>query len=199
MKITKNVTRRIEKLEKDFEEIKNLLIKIEGTTWWDNVDKTLQVKTDVDATLQIGQEFYGRGINKTGSQLDNGTVVYVGGGDAGSERPTFAKASATSWETSQNEIGVLTHDVANNTEGFATLIGLVRGLDTSGLTVGDPIYLSETDGEFTGTKPSAPAFPVTIGLVIKVGVTDGVIFVKAKVIQLTVFSMGHLLKVLMLL
>lgn len=39
MNITKNVTRRIEKLEKDFEEIKNLLIKIEGTTWWNNVDK----------------------------------------------------------------------------------------------------------------------------------------------------------------
>ena len=39
MAITKGITRRIEKLEKDFEEIKNLLIKIEGTTWWNNVDK----------------------------------------------------------------------------------------------------------------------------------------------------------------
>jgi len=54
---------------------------------------------------------------------------------------------------------------------------LVRGIDTSAFTAGNPIYLSSTAGDFTATKPVAPQHIVALGWVIKVNASSGEVFV----------------------
>jgi len=67
--------------------------------------------------------------------------------------------------------------IANGAEGFVTTFGLVRGIDTSGFTAGAPIYLSQTAGAFTSTRPTAPAHTVALGWVISVNASSGEVFI----------------------
>jgi hypothetical protein len=79
-------------------------------------------------TLQVGQETVIRARNITGSAILNNQVVYIAGAD--SNRPTIVKAQASSLATS-DVLGVLTQDIANGTEGFVTVLGIVRDVNTS--------------------------------------------------------------------
>lgn len=149
----------------------------EGDLYWNAIDHTLNVKTDTDTIIQVGQEVVVRIINKTGGELTNGEVVYINGADVPADRPTAIEADASTWEDSQMTLGVMTSTVADDAEGFVTVVGLVRDVDTSGMTAGDRIYLSETTGEFTKTRPSSPSYIIEIGVVVKVDAAEGIIFV----------------------
>ena len=146
----------------------------EGLVYWDTVAKTLAVKLDgPDVVMQIGQETHVRVLNKTGSDIPNGSVVYVNGQH--DNRPTIALAKADAAATAKLT-GMATETIKNNTTGYVTVFGLVRGLDTSAYTAGDKIYLSAaTAGAFTSTAPSFPNFVAFVGRVITVSATDGII------------------------
>lgn len=146
----------------------------EGDLYWNPTDHTLNIKTETETVLQIGQEQLVRGINNTGSTLTNGTVVFISGADAA--RPELTEANADAWETSQTTIGIVTSDITNGASGYATTLGLVRDLDTSGFSEGDTIYLDTTDGQFIASPPAHPAFTIRLGYIISVDASDGVIF-----------------------
>jgi hypothetical protein len=149
----------------------------EGDVRWNEDDKTLEIKTNTDAVLQVGQEFFLRATNKTGVQIDNGSLVYISG--AQGNRPTVALAQADAEPTSAGTIAFATHDVPDNTTGFFTHIGLVRGLDTDSFSEGDLLYLSpDTAGAWTNTKPNSPNHLVVVGVIITSSATEGVIFAK---------------------
>ena len=150
---------------------------IEGELHYNPIDKTLNVSTDTDTTIQVGQEVVVRIINKTGGELTNGEVVFINSADVTADRPTAIEADASTWEESQLTIGVMTSTVDDDAEGFVTITGLVRDVNTNGMTAGDRLYLSETTGAYTNVRPSSPAFIIDVGVVIKVGVSDGIIFV----------------------
>lgn len=142
---------------------------------WNDNDKTVEVGLDGGSILQIGQEIHLRATNKTGSQIDNGSVVYVTG--AQGQRPTIALADNESVATSLTTIGIATQDIADNGTGYVTLIGLVRDLNTSAFSDGDLVWLDTLAGGLTATRPSAPLTEMAIGVVLYSHGSEGIIVV----------------------
>lgn len=146
-----------------------------GSMYWDEGNKTPTIVIDTDVALQLGQEMLALVYNGTGSTITNGSVVAVSG--AQGQRPRVVLADADSEALSAPTLGIATEDIANGAEGFVTTFGFVRGINTSAFTAGAPIYLSQTAGQFTATRPAAPAHTVALGWVIKVNASSGEVFV----------------------
>jgi hypothetical protein len=117
--------------------------------------------------------------NATGSTLTKGTAVYITG--ATGQLPTVSKALATSDATSAQTLGLVTADLANNSNGNVTIIGLITNMNTSAYTDGEQLYLSPTTpGGLTGTKPYAPNHIVYVAVVEHAHPTQGKLFVKVQ-------------------
>lgn len=146
-----------------------------GSMFWDSGDGTPSVILNANTSLQLGQENIALVYNGTGSTIAKGSVVAVSG--AQGQRPSVVLADADSEALSAPTLGIAAEAIANGAEGFICTFGLVRGIDTSAFTAGAPIYLSQTAGQFTATRPSAPAHTVALGWVIKVNASSGEVFV----------------------
>lgn len=152
----------------------------EGKMIWNTDDGTLNLgMPGGNVNLQIGQEQIIRVRNTTGSTIANGTPVYFSG--ASGNKPLITKADASAFATSL-VAGVTTEAIENNSNGYATLLGLVRDVDTSGMTAGDLIWLSTTAGEFTNIRPTAPDMQVNVGQVVVAHATEGVIVAQITVV-----------------
>jgi hypothetical protein len=117
--------------------------------------------------------------NTTGATLTKGTAVYISG--ATGQIPTVSKALATSDATSAQTLGLITNDLANNSNGYVTIIGLVTNLNTSAYTDGQQLYLSPTTaGTLTATKPYAPQHLVYVAIVAHAHPTQGKLIVKVQ-------------------
>jgi len=117
--------------------------------------------------------------NTTGATLTKGTAVYISG--ATGQIPTVSKALATSDATSAQTLGLITADIANNANGFVTIIGLIANLNTSAYTDGAQLYLSPTTaGTLTATKPYAPQHLVYMAVVSHAHPTQGKLIVKVQ-------------------
>lgn len=153
-----------------------------GTLFWDSDEqKGLSFVTRTregfaGATINIGQEFVVYVHNQTGETIYNGDVVYISG-TAHGQHPTVTKAQANTALNSR--VGVATHDIVDNAHGYVTRFGLVRDINTDGLTAGAQVYLSaDSAGKWTTTEvTTADGYPVTIGNVVRVDATTGSIFV----------------------
>lgn len=147
-----------------------------GTLSWNDGDGTIDIALKGGQTvLQVGQEQVARVLNNTGAALSDGQVVYITG--AQGQRPTVALADADIEATSSATIGIVTEPIANGAEGFVTLSGLVRNVDTSAWAEGAQLYVSGTAGALTTTKPVPPAHAVRIGWVVRQHATSGSILV----------------------
>jgi len=151
----------------------------EGRVWYDSTDKALSFYDDHSGTsIQIGKELVIDARNNTGSQINNGQVVYISG--ATGQHPTIALARANAIATSE-VIGIATHDIANNTIGKVTISGLVNDVNTSAFSDGDSLYVSATTaGAITATPPASPNFVAPIGRVAYAHATQGKILVLCK-------------------
>lgn len=148
---------------------------VAGRLRWNDNDGTLDIGLKGgNVILQVGQEQVQRIFNNTGSPLLNGKIVYVTG--AQGFRVTVAVASNANESTSYSTFGMMTETVANGAEGYVTVSGLVRDLDTSAFAEGAQLWLG-TSGNVTATKPVAPAHTVFIGIVIRSHAINGSIFV----------------------
>lgn len=117
--------------------------------------------------------------NSTGATLTKGTVVYISG--ATGQISTVSKAIASGDSTSAQTLGVINANLANNSNGYVTIIGLVTGMDTSAYTDGQQLYLSPTTaGTYTATKPYAPNHIVYVAVVEHAHPTQGKLFVKVQ-------------------
>jgi len=113
--------------------------------------------------------------NVSGGSLAKGVVVHAA--------PTATPPSGNVIEVvaadanvaaSMPAIGVLNETIANDAEGEAVMFGAVSGIDTSSFTAGDELYVSETAGAFTATKPTAFTSQVQkIAVVIKSHASNG--------------------------
>ena len=148
-----------------------------STMYWDSAYRTVSlIDGDGDTTLQIGQEERILVHNNTGSTLTDGQVVYVTGSTG--NLPSVALASAATESTSAATIGMITETILNGADGFITVSGIVNGLNTLAFNEGDLLWLSDTPGGFTTTKPISPSHLVLIGYVIKRAGGNGSILVK---------------------
>ena len=148
----------------------------EGLVFYDNEENALAIYVDEPhVTLQVGQEQWVHVRNDTGSTIADGSAVYITG--AVGQLPTIALAKADDPATAK-VIGVATHDIEKNTNGYVTTSGQVHNLNTKAWSEGDVLYLSaSTAGNLTNTPPAAPNFPVQVGATLYSHVTQGSIFI----------------------
>lgn len=117
--------------------------------------------------------------NTTGATLTKGTAVYISG--ATGQISTVSKALATSDATSAQTLGLISADLANNSNGYVTVIGLISNINTSAYSDGEQLYLSPTTaGALTATKPYAPYHMVYVAVVERAHPTQGKLFVKVQ-------------------
>ncbi len=112
-------------------------------------------------------------INKSGSTITKGTIVYVKSSSASGTYPEVVKANASTEVSSSKTIGAVYEDVLNDGVGYVVTSGEVDNLDTSAYSVGDKLWLSTTDGQVTITPPAEPNHTVFIGHVTRSQNTNG--------------------------
>lgn len=127
-----------------------------------------------NVNLQIGQENVALVFNNSASTITKGQVVAVNG--AQGQRPAVVLADADSEPLSAATLGIALESIAAGAEGFIGTFGLVRGINTAAVAAGGHVYLSQTAGGFTSTRPTAPAHTVFLGWVIKSHASAGEMF-----------------------
>jgi hypothetical protein len=151
----------------------------QGTLSWNVNDGTLDLKLSSDVTLQLGQEQHVRVHNATGSTIPNGTVVYVNGASDEHGHISVAPYVADGSVNVFNVMGLTTAAIPDDADGYVTLSGLVRGLNTSSYTAGQSVFASDTvPGGLTTTQPISPSETVSLGVVTVSDATQGIIFVQ---------------------
>jgi hypothetical protein len=149
-----------------------------GKIVWNSADGTFDMGLLNDVTLQAGQElhFYGKAVGA----ISNGQAVMFVGAQGDHALMTLADA-ATINDNPEYFIGVATQDFANNDFGYVTVLGKVRGLNTSAYTAGTLLYYnstSATDGLLTSTMPSAPNAKIIVAAVLRSHANQGVLLVR---------------------
>jgi len=146
-----------------------------GTIFWDSGDGLPAAVLNSNVTIGLGQEQVALVKNATGSSIAKGKVVYING--AQGQRPTITLSDADAESTSSKTFGVTSETIADGAEGFVTTFGVLRGVNTDGLTEGAALWLSSTAGGYTTTIPAEPAHSVFIGYVVKAHASSGEIFI----------------------
>jgi hypothetical protein len=141
---------------------------------WNADEGTIDVAYD-GVTLQVGQEQHL--YLKASVALTNGDVVSFNGAQGGHMLGTKADITDSNFED-HHIIGVCTEDIALGEFGYVTTYGKVRGLNTSAYSEGAILYLSNTAGQMTATKPTAPDHALIIAAVVKSHATQGTILVR---------------------
>lgn len=113
-------------------------------------------------------------INKTGSTITAGSLVYISGYDVTASLQKITKAAATSQGTQARY--VVLADITNNATGTVGKHYRLTGQNTNAATVDDPVYLNTTAGGYTLTSPPATGLVYqTVGRVVVKSATVGII------------------------
>jgi len=115
--------------------------------------------------------------NDTGSDILKGTAVMATG--AVGDRIQVAPATADGSVEARYMLGIASEDITNSTEGYVTLVGPIKGVNTGSYTVGTVLWLDpDNDGELTTTQPSSPNLQMSVAIVTSSNASSGRIFVR---------------------
>ena len=151
-----------------------------GDVRYSTESKTLEVKVSDTVSIQLGQEMQTRVKNDAGVQINNGQLVYID--SAAGANPLAKIASTTDANIAQRTFGMATENIANNGFGAITTEGLVRDVNTAAFTEGDMLWLG-INGAVTNIEPVAPTPKISVGMVLRSNVANGVIYVKIRAIS----------------
>ena len=148
-----------------------------GQLAWNAVDGTLDLGLlGGNVTLQIGQEQIVRFVNHTAVNFAEMQVVRIVG--AQGNRLSADLAQSNSEVNSNTTFAVVTEPILKNQQGYATVSGLVRDVNTSGFPEGAVLYLSPfVAGGITHILPVSPNRNVRVGYCVRSHATVGSIFV----------------------
>jgi hypothetical protein len=136
-------------------------------------DKTKLDSITVDSATLVRK--YVR--NNSGAGIPKGAAVYQTGSSG--TTITVALADASAEATAAQTLGLAQESIAHNANGYVVAVGLLDGISTAALTEGQIVWLSETAGEGTSTRPTQPAHGVVLGYCVKQGPgTSGILYVK---------------------
>lgn len=152
-----------------------------GALYWNAVDGTADINLYNGSVLQVGQElhFYG----KASGNISNGSLCMFNGaqGDHIKIKTIEVADIPTIQENPHYIVGIATQNILNGEFGYCTWFGKVNNVFTTGYTVGDILYFSNTTGQLTNVQPSAPDRTIIIAAVIKLATgtaENGVILVR---------------------
>ena len=146
----------------------------EGRLTWNDDDGTLDLGLKGgNVNLQIGQETVLR--VRASEDIADGEVVYIDG--ASGQNPTAGIASKDDLISSHSVIGVATEAILNTNFGYITTQGLVRGIDTSNIPIGQIAYLG-TAGALVSSAPITPDHEVRVGVIVNSNTApNGILYV----------------------
>ncbi len=113
--------------------------------------------------------------NMSGVQIDKGTVVRISG--AVGDNPLIGVASLLTEGQSANTLGIAAENIPNDSFGLVITEGVLIGVNTSGMTAGQLIFLG-ANGTFTTSYPVAPNHGVRLGEVLRDQQNQGSIYVR---------------------
>lgn len=159
---------------------------LEGMIGWDHIDRTLNIKHQNGVTQGVGLETYALIKNLTGSTISNGSVVRFAGAfteSDGRSRLLVTPFLGDGTYPNLYVLGVAVEEILNSDEGFITVWGSVKDINTSLWNLGDILYISpDSAGKLTNVKPTAPKNVVPVAAVTKKSVS-GEIFVRPTIEQ----------------
>ena len=131
------------------------------TTWIDNYAGELRiiVKNDSGVTINKGE-----------------AVMAV---DAVGDRIKVAKAVADGSVSARYMLGVAAEAIADSAEGYISLLGEIKNLNTSAYTIGTVLFIDpDVAGGLTDDEPESPALDMSIAIVTRSHASTGIIFVR---------------------
>lgn len=133
----------------------------------------LHWKSDLGVDHQLGRDLLAVVRNDTGSPLTTGQVVYISGSNGTTPRVALARSDSAS---TMPGFGIVVADISTNGFGQVCFAGDVRGLNTSGWSAGDVLYVDpSTAGALTNTPPTGANIPQRVGVVVTSNPSQGVI------------------------
>jgi len=149
----------------------------EGEMAWNDIDGTVDIGLKGgNVTLQVGQEQIVRFVNHTGVDMLEMQVVRIVG--AQGNRLSAVLAQSNTEINANATFAMVTEPVLHNQQGYATVSGLVRDINTSAFTEGAVLYLSPfVAGGVTDIIPVSPNRNVRIGYCVRSHAVLGSIFV----------------------
>jgi len=136
------------------------------------VDRQI-LKTDGAGNISFGyaEEIVAIVKNVSGGTLQKGTPVHATASGASGNIVGIIAASASD-ATTMPATFVLNETLNDGDEGEALSSGFIQGVNTSMFEVGQVVYVGELGG-YTGTKPTGSNLIQNLGVVTKVGLTNG--------------------------
>lgn len=108
--------------------------------------------------------------NAEAGSLTAGMLVYINGFDTGSGYPSVLKADADFPAKAAQYVVPTGVTILTDTAGLVFKEAIVTGIDTdAAAAVGDPLYLSATEGAFTATAPTGDRMTQVVGTVMVKG------------------------------
>jgi hypothetical protein len=109
--------------------------------------------------------------NTSGGTLAKGTPVHVTGTAAAGFAAEVIAADAGIPSTMPATF-IVNETLLDEEEGLAIILGKIRGVDTTGFTAGDPVYVG-VGGGYTNVRPTGSALVQPLGLVTRIDATNG--------------------------
>jgi len=159
-----------------------------GATGWEVIEPTTEGQPLVSGGAGA-DPFYALGIenvvktckNDSGSPLAKGTPVKVTG--VHGELPKIVVANSVNTHvpngSGSNEIfGIVAKNIGANAAGLVMIQGTLVGLDTSGYSSGDFLFVAASGAALTSTPPAPPYDRICIALATKIDAVDGEICIR---------------------
>lgn len=145
---------------------------VAGELAWNADEVTMDLGLGT-AVVQVGQELLIRIRNGSGSTIANGTVVMAIDSIGNSGRIVVGPHDGTK-ANADRVVGIMTEELANGFDGFATIIGKVRTINTTGTSVGETwvdgtkLYVKPNDaGNLTMVEPLDNEVKMAVAYVVK--------------------------------
>lgn len=153
-----------------------------GQLRWNPREHTVDVGMLRGVVNQLGQETTMICLNTADVTVANGSAVMFTGTDEDSGHPTIGPMIADGSVSAKVFFGVATEEIAPDAEGYVTIFGKVRDIDTSAFPEDSILWLDPTNpGGYTLTQPMAPALKIAAAAVIHSHPTEGTLLVRADV------------------
>lgn len=143
-----------------------------GEMAWNPDEGTLDIGLNNGSVLQVGQENNRLVRNATGSTILNGTVVMFDGTVGNSGRVKVKPYTGVKG-TEMYIYGVTTQDILSGSDGYITIEGKVRNINTTGSSVGETwldgqvLYAKPNDsGRLTNIEPTDTEIKIEIATII---------------------------------
>ena len=155
-----------------------------GQVAWNATEGTYDMGLENGSVLQAGQENIRKVTNNSGALISNGTLVMYNGTNGASGRINV-KPFTAGFNEAIKLYGVATQSIENGSDGIITIEGKVRGLDTTGASVGevwvdnDILYAKPNDnGMMTKIEPADNELKIVVASVIKAHHTNGTLEIR---------------------